>query len=525
MEGRYPSSMQSVSESWNRARQLEAQGSWDQARSLYEAILASEPLHVPARLRMSRFEQSADCYLAAKQHLSLAASAIRERHGMQVIGYVTARLLEFAEEGEVASLILSLDWSDPEVIRQSPVLAQHLWVAGRYEDALRFLDAVATRVPAHHLLWFTRANVLRYLGDMTGAERAYEACLSLSPNFADAHWALATHARAQPPLARVARIREALNHAPDAGLEQAHLFYALFREYDAAGEIDEAWSALWQGAAIMRGRLVFDPERETERMEELMRCAVAALRPESDALPVPVFILGMPRTGTTLLDRILSNHSLVRSLGERNDLAAAVSETWGRFFRSALHADPRELLTQLDFGKAGDLYLQRLRRLAPQARYAIDKNPQNLFSIPIILQALPQARILCLRRDPMDACFSNLKELFQGDAYPYSYALDELADHCLRVRRWMEHWQGAASHSVRIVDYEDIVEDPDAAIAAVLEFLGLELQGGLSEITRNTAPVSTASSSQVRESIHARGVGAWKRYAQQLEPLRARLSA
>jgi tetratricopeptide (TPR) repeat protein len=517
--------MQSVSENWNRARQFEAQGSWDQARSLYEAILAREPLHVPARLRMSRFEQSADCYLAAKQHLSRAASAIRERHGMQVIGYVTARLLEFAEEGEVASLILSLDWSDAEVIRQSPVLAQHLWLAGRYEDALRFLDAIATRVPAHHLLSFTRANILRYLGDMKGAERAYEACLSLSPKFADAHWALATHTRAQPPLARVARIREALQHAPDGGIEQAHLFYALFREYDAANDADEAWSALSQGAAIMRKRLAFDSQREAARIEALLRTPVPVMRLASDVMPVPIFIVGMPRTGTTLLDRMLSNHSLVASLGERNDLAAAVSEASGRFFRSAVHGDHRELLTQLDFGKAGDLYLQRLRLVAPQASYAIDKNPQNLFNIPIILQALPQARILCLRRDPMDACFSNLKELFQGDAYPHSYALDELAGHCLRVRRWMEHWQGAAPESVRIVDYEDIVRDPDAAIAGVLEFVGLELQGGLSEITRNSAPVSTASSSQVRESIHARGVGAWKRYAQQLEPLRVRLGA
>jgi tetratricopeptide (TPR) repeat protein len=517
--------MQPVSESWNRARQLEAQGSWDQARSLYEAILAREPLHVAARLRMSRFEQFADCYLAAKEHLRRAADAIRGRHGTQLIGHVTARLLEFAEESEVASTILSLDWSDPDVIRQSPVLAQHLWLAGRYEDALRFLDAVADRVPAHHLLSFTRANVLRYLGDMAGAEREYEACLIMSPDFADAHWALATHARARPPLARVPRIREALKRAPDAGLEQAHLFHALFREYDAADDTDEAWSALSQGAAIMRRRLVFDTQRETARMQALMRIPVPAAQPATDVLPVPIFIVGMPRTGTTLLDRILGNHSLVRSVGERNDFAAAVSEASGRFFRSALHGDHRELLSQLDFRRAGSAYLQRLRMIESQARCVIDKNPQNLFNLPIILQALPNARTLCLRRDPMDACFSNLKELFQGDAYPYSYALEDLAEHCLRVRRWMEHWESVAPRSVRIVDYEDIVKEPDAAIAAVLDFLGLEMQGGLHEITRNSAPVATASSSQVRENIHARGIGAWKRYERQLQPLRARLGA
>jgi len=224
----------------------------------------------------------------------------------------------------------------------------------------------------------------------------------------------------------------------------------------------------------------------------------------------------MPRTGTTLLDRILSNHSSVQSLGERNDFAAAVSEVSGRFFRLPLHGD-------LDFKKVGELYEQRLRRLAPSRRFVIDKNPQNLFNLPLILQALPAARVLCLQRDPMDACFSNLKELFQSDAYPYSYALNDLADHCLQVRSWIGHWQKTAPHAVRIVSYEDLVRASERTIAQVLDFLGLDRQEGLHVITRNRTPVSTASSSQVREDIHERGIGAWKRYERQLQPLLHRL--
>lgn len=259
-------------------------------------------------------------------------------------------------------------------------------------------------------------------------------------------------------------------------------------------------------------------------MAALMRIPAPKPQPAPDVAPLPIFIVGMPRTGTTLLDRILGNHSLVTSLGERNDFAAAVSHATGRFFRSALHGDHLEL-PQLDWRRAGELYLQRLRSIAAEARSVIDKNPQNLCNIPLILRALPNARVLCLRRDPMDACFSNLKELFQGGAYPYSYALDDLAGHCQRVRGWMEHWERVAPQSVRIVDYENIVKDPAAAIAAVLDFVGLAREDGLHEITRNRSPVSTASSSQVRESIHARGIGAWKRYERQLQPLRARLGA
>lgn len=465
---------------------------------------------------MARFEQLSDRYLPAKEHVLLAADAVRECSSTRNMSYVTARLLEFAEEGAVVSLIKSVDWSDPHVIRQSPVLAQHLWLAGDYQLALRFLDAMADHVPAHHLLTFTRANVLRYLGDMEAAEKEYEACLAISPDFPDAHWALATHSRA-PPMARVHRICAALARVGSSAIEQAHLLYALFREYDAADHREEAWSALVCGAETMRRRLAFDSQREAGQVEALIRQPTSLPPPVGDAEIVPIFIVGMPRTGTTLLDRILGNHSSVQSLGERNDFAAAVSEASGRFFR------PLRRLQDLDCKIVGRLYEQRLRRLGAGRRYPIDKNPQNLFNLPLILQALPAARVLCLQRDPMDACFSNLKELFQAGAYPYSYSLNDLADHCLRVRRWMEHWQAMAPRSVRIVCYEDLVRSPQQTTAQVLDFLGLERQEGLHEITRNSAPVSTASSSQVREGIHARGIGAWKRYERQLHPLVQRL--
>jgi hypothetical protein len=280
---------------------------------------------------------------------------------------------------------------------------------------------------------------------------------------------------------------------------------------------------LCSGAEIMRRRLAFESQLEATRLEALMRLPVSLPAPVTGGQPVPIFIVGMPRTGTTLLDRVLGNHSWVNSLGERNDFAAAVSEASGRFFRSLVHGDRLEVIRGLDFDRAGHLYRLRLRMLAADSRCVIDKNPQNLFNLPIILQALPEARVLCLQRDAMDACFSNLKELFHGDAYPYSYALNDLADHCLRVRGWMEHWQATAPQSVRIVSYEDLVRTPDRVTARVLDFLGLERQSGLHEITRNSAPVSTASSSQVRESIHERGIGAWKRYERQLQPLHARL--
>lgn len=520
--------MQAVlSDLWGQAQRLEAEGALDRAGRVYEEMLAKEPSHVPAQLRMSRLAQAGDRYCVAREHVLRAADAVRLKASTRNAGYVTGRLLEFAEEAEVASVILSVDWSDPNILQQSAVLAQHLWLAGRYDDTLRFLDAIARHVPAHPLLSFTRGNVLRFLGEMDGAEQAYEAALAQAPGFADAHWALATHSRAGSPLQRVPRIRQALARGAGGDVEQAQLLYALFHELDAAGEVDQAWQALAQGAALMRKRLAYDASAEAVYLDALKRLPMPAPATKSavkaDERPLPVFIVGMPRTGTTLLDRILGGHGWVDSLGERNDFAVSVNQAGDHFFRRTPASVER--VARMDARVAGHLYLQRMRLLAPGRPCVLDKNPQNLFNIPLILQALPQARILCLRRDPMDACFSNLKELFQGDAYAYSYGLEDVATHNLHARQWMQHWQDMAPRAVRVVDYEALVADPETVAAQLIEFLGLPAQAGLSDITRNQSPVATASSSQVREGIHARGIGAWKRYEQKLQPLREALGA
>lgn len=516
---------QRMDDHWKRGQQFEAARDLASARAEYETLLAVDGRHIPARLRLSRFEQAQGRYRRARQHALQAADAIRGGAGTRLLSHVTLRLLEFAEEIEVATLVLSVDWDDPHVLAQSPMLAQHLWLAGRYGDALRFLDAVSPRLPPQPLLLFTRANVLRYLGRMDEAAALYEQCLALRPGFADAHWAIATHHRAMPPDARLRRLREALAAHPGEDGERAQLLHALFRELDAAGDTAGAWDALCSGARILHAQARHDAKAETARLEALMRDdpAPAPRSGTAPAQPTPVFIVGLPRTGTTLLDRILGNHGWVTSAGERNDFAAAVSEIADRFFTTLADERDPAALAGLDHRAVGHLYVQRLARHASATAVAIDKNPRNLFNLPLILQALPQAKVLVLERDPMDSAFSNFKEPFQGGAYGYSHDFEALAAHVGVTRRWMGHWARVAPAAVRIVRYESLVADPEATVAGLLDFLGLPHASGLADITRNDAPVATASSAQVREPIHGRGVGAWRRYAAQLEPLRAAL--
>ncbi len=516
-----------LADQWSVARRHEAAGDIPAAAAAYEDMLGIEPMLVVPHLRLSRFAQMQDRYNDSHAHALHASRILMSTGASKNAGFVTLRLLSFAEDVELTRLIQALDWSGTEVLEQTAVLVQHVWLAGHQQLALELLTQASTRLRPDARLSHMRADVLRSLGRLDEATEHYEHALQLSPYDPHTHRSLAYHQPAVPADARVARIRLAQRQHPADSIEQAHLLYALFKELDGMDETHAAWEALQGGATLVRGKLRHDPDAEARQFECLLRrlpqdAALAKLG--KTAGPVPVFIVGMPRTGTTLLDRILGNHPDVVSLGERNDFDAAVSAASNHFYKGGLHEREWKKLEHMDAAKAGTFYLRRLASRAGSHGFFIDKNPQNFFNIGFILKALPNARILCMRRDPMDTCFSNLKELFEGGAYAYSYAAEDLARHHHGFSQLLEQWQHAAPGRVHIVDYEALVNEGPDTLKPVLDFLGLATAPGLLDITRNVSAVSTASSSQVRQSIHNRNIGAWKRYAAQLEPLRLMLA-
>lgn len=513
---------------WNEANHHEAAADLPAARACYEAMLAIAPKMVGPHLRLSRLAQIADRYVEARNHALQAGRVCAEAQDAKSVGFVSLRLLAFAEDAEIVRLIRSMDWSDREVLQQAAVLAQHLWLVGQHALALEFLTHVGARVKPNALLCHTRANVLRSLGRLEEATEHYEYALRLNPSDAYVHRTLAYHQASRPPGIRVPRVEAALRQHVDGSPESAQLRYALFKELDALDQTGPAWAALEAGAALVRRTLRHDRDEEARGFETLLRSNPWDIPPAvagGSTGPVPIFIVGMPRTGTTLLDRVLGNHPQVASLGERNDFDAATSEVSDHFYKGGLKESRWEKLRGLDPAKVGARYLERLAPMIAGHDYFIDKNPQNFFNVGLILRALPQARIICVRRDPMDACFSNLKEPFEGGAYPYSYAFEDLAAHHRGFEALMGHWKASGRGAVRVVDYEALVQAGDETLQGVLAFCGLAPAAGMLDITANASPVSTASSSQVRSPIHAGGIGAWKRYAPQLEPLRLMLDA
>jgi hypothetical protein len=269
----------------------------------------------------------------------------------------------------------------------------------------------------------------------------------------------------------------------------------------------------------MRRRNAFDADAERAYLERLAGiCDEHFLQPREATPdgPQPIFIIGMARSGTTVLERMLGNHPDVASAGELVDFdkqlhyAADTCNTQSQAFL--------ERLPGLDLADIGGRYLARTQWRAMGRSRFIDKQPPNWVQAGLIHAALPRARLLHLVRDPMDLCYSNWRAFF-GDAYAYSYDMAGLAAHHRAYLRTMAHWHQVMPGTILDVSYADLVREPEAVMRKVFAHCGLEWRPGCLDMRANPAPVATLSAAQVRAPLHARAFGEWRRHAAQLEPL------
>jgi len=236
--------------------------------------------------------------------------------------------------------------------------------------------------------------------------------------------------------------------------------------------------------------------------------------------PQPIFIIGMPRSGTTVVDRLLGNHPDVTLAGELDDFALQLR--WAANHQSTLDDIVLERLPRIDYAELGRRYLDQTQWRAQGKPYFTDKLPRNWMVAGLIAKALPQARIVHLVRDPMAVCFSNFRVMF-ADAFAHIYDLDALASHYLQYRRVVEHWQAAMPDRILDVVYSDLVQQPEATMRRVVDFCGLDWDPACVDLTANESAVATLSTAQVREPIHARALEEWRHYEKQLAPLKRAL--
>ncbi len=294
------------------------------------------------------------------------------------------------------------------------------------------------------------------------------------------------------------------------------LAYALAKELEDVGEDAESFAWLTRGAAARRERLSYRVESDVEAMAtiaEVFSPAKLARPADGASMARPIFVVGLPRTGTTLLERMLGMHPQIAALGELTELPMAV-------VRAAAGKDKGETIRRAgaaDFAAFGRDYLRAAAGYRGDRPVGLDKLPSNFLYIGMLRLGLPGARILHLRRHPMDSAYAIYKTLFRM-GYPYSYSLADLGHYFAAYHRLMAHWRVATGEYVIDVDYEDLVATPETTLRLILERIDLTWDPACLAFHAQVGPVATASAAQVREPVHARSVGLWRRHVDGLAP-------
>lgn len=504
---------------WQRAETLRAAHQPDAARREYSALLSDPDWMLPAHLRMGTLALEAGQLRAALRH-ALAAYDTREPDPVLLEGL--CRLL--LAVGELRLALNCADdpciaaCSDAEVLAGLGRLMSDQGIADRAVPLLRRARAMGLdNAGLRYQLGYAES----YAGHDAAAEAELEACLALDPDHAPAHRALAKLRRVTLADNHVDRLRAAITRVPENHPDAPLLHYALFKELDDLGDPEAAWPALETGMRLRRRQVRHDDDAEAALFEHLMQVRATA-PPPAEPGPVPIFIVGMPRSGTTLLERILGGHPDVTDAGELRDFTVQLRWCTDVFGGPHLDAALARAAARADLSTLGRRYLDHTQWQAQGRAFYTDKLPANFLNVGYLANALPQARFLHLVRDPMDVCFSNLKELF-GDAYPHSYDQREMAAHFLRYRALMAQWHAQFPGRILDVAYDALVSDPETTARTVLAHCGLPPATGLAAIESRTGTIATASAAQVREPIHRRFLGQWRRYETHLQPLKAAL--
>ena len=371
---------------------------------------------------------------------------------------------------------------------------------------------------------YNQAVTLSFLGRTDEADAALEALLALTPGDARAHHLLAGLRKQTPERNHVQRLGR--THATTRDSRgRLMLGYALAKELEDIGQPDTALDKLCAANAEHRSTLPYTFMRDAAVFDAIEASwpTLAAAPATETSSEAPIFIIGMPRTGTTLVDRIISSHPDVESAGELQAMPLAVKKAAGT--RSPMVMDPETIAAAAgsDMDAIGRDFLQRAshHRRDPALRFT-DKFPGNFHYAGFIARALPAAKLVCLRRHPMDTVLSNFRNLFAVSSryYDYSYDLLDIAAYYVRFDRLMTTWREALPGRVIEVHYEDLVADQEGETCRLLAHCGLAWSDDCLSFHANSAPVSTPSAAQVRRPIYADSVARWKRHADVLEPVR-----
>jgi tetratricopeptide (TPR) repeat protein len=488
----------------------------DVAERLLKSHLKEDPFDVAA-IRMlaelaARIGRLADAENLLRRAVEIAPGFTAARANLALVLGRTGRPAEamellddiFAEQDDVGVLNLR---------------AATLGRLGDFGEAIRLYETVLQKTPRQPRVWLSYGHMLKTVGREAEGIAAYRKALEIAPSLGEAWWSLANLKTVNFDDADIVAMEAALSSPGLGDHDRLHLDFALGKAMHDAGRVDEAFAHYARGNALRLKREPYSPATITGFVDR----SIAAFTRESFTerhggceAPDPIFIVGMPRAGSTLVEQILSSHSQVEGTSELPDLPMLAR-------RSGKYPDAVLDLGEADRRSLGQEYL---RRSSVQRRtgkpFFIDKLPNNWMFVPFIQLILPNAKIIDARRHPLACCLSNFRQHFaRGQAFTYD--LDHVGRYYVDYVRLMAHVDEVLPGRVHRVIYERVVDDTEAEVRALLEFCGLEFEPACLEFYRTQRAVRTASSQQVRQPIYRDATEEWRAYDAHLGPLKVAL--
>ncbi len=406
-------------------------------------------------------------------------------------------------------------------------IGEFLVSANEHREALAIYHQAVAAAPRNPALRTKRAIVHRYLGNFERAADDFEAVLAMTPGDAEALKELAELREQTRERNWIAPMQAALATVASDSPEAATLHFGLAKAYEDLGEYAPSWRHLTTANVLERRRVQYDPLHDRAVIDGLMEAfpSLEVARPDTTG-EGPIFIVGLPRSGTTLVDRILGSHSAVHSAGE----LPALSETLVGLAQHGAPSTPGNWLSYvaalgaLDAASIAREYLARSRAQRGDRPRFTDKQTANFFYCPLILRAFPGARIVHLTRHPLAACYAMFKTRFRGP-FPFAHHLVELGDFYIGYRRLMAHWHRILPGRILDLPYEEVVSAQEAATRRLLGYLDLPFEAACLEFHLNPSSITTASSVQARQPLYDSSVDQWRYFAMELAPLRAQLES
>jgi tetratricopeptide (TPR) repeat protein len=494
------------------------------AEAIFRKILRDNPHHIGALCGLSAISLGAGFHLDAER---LLKAALKQSAHMPLIrrglaqAYLEAGELEKAEDAVRHSLLIDAD-SAPSWVLLGSILANSM----RQEEALVAYGKALDIDPRQFRVEQSKGHVLKTLGRRAEAEAAYRRSLEIKPDFGEAYYSFADLKNYIFSDAELAAMQGILQRATGPAKSQAQVHFAMGRAFEQRKQYSEAFRHYALGNGMRRREAPFDAaafERKCRRVAATFSAGFIESRFGSgNPDPAPIFVVGLPRSGSTLVEQVLASHSCIEGTMELPHLLRLVRELDNDHGAADTYPESVIALNGQRLAELGDRYMKETRLYRSDKPRFIDKMPNNFSHVGLLQLILPNATIIDVRRNPLDTCFSAYKQHF-AQGQPFTYDLEDLGRYYRSYVELMDHWDGVLPGKVFHLIYEDLVRDTETAVRRLLAHCGLEFEPSCLRFHETRRSVRTASSEQVRLPIYDSGIGQWRHFDAELAPLKRSL--